>query len=92
MHAYIATGISAYLISQEVCGTNSPSECVFSASEKLVTPLHANLKPDKVDKLVIIAKKLHSLIMYTNSLESLYFISTHQQPSLFFMQQFSINT
>ena len=34
-----------------VYATNSPSEHVFSASGKIVTPLRSNLKPDKVDKL-----------------------------------------
>ena len=41
-----------------VCATSSPSECVFSASGKIVTPLRSNLKPDKVDKLVFVSQNL----------------------------------
>lgn len=41
-----------------VCATSSPSERVFSSSGNIVTPLRTNLKPDKVDKLVFLAKNL----------------------------------
>ena len=45
-----------------VCATSSPSERVFSASGKIVTPLRSNLKPDKVDKLVFLSQNLKSFI------------------------------
>ena len=41
-----------------VCATSSPSERVFSASGKIVTPLRSNLKPDMVDKLVFLSQNL----------------------------------
>ena len=41
-----------------VCATSSPSERVFSASGKIVTPLRNHLKPDMVDKLVFLSQNL----------------------------------
>ena len=41
-----------------VCATSSASERVFSASGKIVTPLRSTLKPDKVNKLVFLARNL----------------------------------
>ena len=41
-----------------VCATSCPSERVFSTSENIITAKHNCLKPDKVDKLVFLAKNL----------------------------------
>ena len=41
-----------------VCATSSPSERVFSASGKIVTPHRSHLKPAMVDKLVFLSQNL----------------------------------
>ena len=40
-----------------VCATSAASECQFSTSGKIVSPLRASLKPEKVEMLVFLAKK-----------------------------------
>ena len=39
-------------------GTSASSERLFSRSGKIVTPLRASLKPDKVDMLVFLSKNV----------------------------------
>ena len=41
-----------------VCATTCPSERVFSSSGNIITAKRNCLKPDKVDKLVFLAKNL----------------------------------
>ena len=41
-----------------MCATSSPSERVFSTSGNIITSKRSCLKPDKVDKLVFLAKNL----------------------------------
>ena len=41
-----------------VCATSAASERLFSTSGKIVTPLRACLKPDKVDMLVFLSRNL----------------------------------
>ena len=41
-----------------VCATSAASERLFSTSGKIVSPLRASLKPEKVDMLVFLAKNL----------------------------------
>ena len=41
-----------------VCATSSPSERIFSASGKIVTPHRSHLKPSLVNKLVFLSRNL----------------------------------
>ena len=45
-----------------VCATSYASECVFSCSGKIVTPLRASMNPQKVDMLTFFVKELVSTV------------------------------